>query len=137
MTPCPKTPGSQPSPKGSQHGGKWLPAGVVPEGAQSPQGAQCPRLCVSQLCSKILEKTANPQWNQNITLPAMVSLALPPTDPPQEALGLGPWGAPGPVFSSIRGTLDFCVEEGMPLSSKHYSSHASFSLLSFLPCVRK
>lgn len=23
------------------------------------------------LCSKILEKTANPQWNQNITLPAM------------------------------------------------------------------
>lgn len=25
------------------------------------------------LCSKILEKTANPQWNQNITLPAMVS----------------------------------------------------------------
>uniref|UniRef100_A0A8C0KI95 Dysferlin n=1 Tax=Canis lupus dingo TaxID=286419 RepID=A0A8C0KI95_CANLU len=36
------------------------------------------------LCSKILEKTANPQWNQSITLPAMVSLA--PSGPFQEAL---------------------------------------------------
>lgn len=62
---------------------RWSPRESI-----GPAELHPPVLCVFQLCSKILEKTANPQWNQSITLPAMVSLA--PSGPFWDLLGSWP-----------------------------------------------